>query len=57
MKKTGIIIFSVILVLALAIPSFAANGNSRLNRNSTRSFVDTDGDGVCDNYGTNRNFC
>lgn len=53
MKKTAIIVFSVILVLALAIPSFAATG---LNKSNTRSFVDADGDGVCDNYGTSRNF-
>ena len=56
MKKTTIIILSVMLVLALAIPSFAANGSLPLNQSSTPSFVDADGDGVCDNYGTNRNF-
>ena len=51
MKKMVIGTISAALVLSMAVTGAFAAGNGY---GRSRNFVDADGDGVCDNYGTGR---
>lgn len=48
--------FTAILTMALILSVFSTSVTAACHRNG-RNFVDADGDGVCDNYGSNGNGC
>ena len=46
MKKVGVIVVALVLLLCIGtVGAFAARGNGA-------GFIDANGDGICDNYGS-----